>query len=103
MALFWTVWASVILGILVIASFIEWNGARKGFHGANGIFLFASGYLTFLSAPILFIATWIWADFWTAARICLIGAAAYAVLFALALKLIRSAAPSTKSKTSQNN
>lgn len=103
MALFWVVWASVVLGILVLASFIEWNGGRKGFHGANGLFLFASGYVTILSSPILFIVTWIWTDFWTAAKVCLIGAAAYALLFALALKLIRSLAPSISPQANQNN
>lgn len=88
MTFFWTIWASVILGILLLASFIEWNGARKGFHGANGLFLFASGYLTVLTSPILFLMTWVWSDFWTATKVLLSGALGYALLFALVLKLI---------------
>ncbi|MGJ7917756.1 hypothetical protein ACI48D_20040 [Massilia sp. LXY-6] len=90
MVFFWTVWAAAVLTILVLATVIEFNGGRKGFEGANGIFLFASAYLTVLSSPILLIVTWIWSDFWTAAEVYLIGAVAYATLFALALRLMGS-------------
>ncbi len=89
MTLFWTVWAAIALGMLLLATLIEWNGARRGFHGANGIFLFGSGYLTVLSSPIPFVVTWIYVDFWTAAKVCLIGIAVYAALFAFALRLVR--------------
>lgn len=89
MELFWTVWASMGLGILLLAGLIELNGARKGFHGANGIFLFASGYLTVLTSPILLIVTWVGADFWTALKVLFIFGLVYAMLFTGALKLIQ--------------
>lgn len=57
--MFWTVWATIAAGILLLATAIELNGARRGFQGANGIFMFASGYLALLSSPILLIVTWI--------------------------------------------
>lgn len=91
---FWTVWAVTCLVILLLASLIEFNGGRKGFQGANGLFLFASGYLTVLTSPVFFIVTWFGADFWTAAKAFLIGALVYAALFALALRLVGSARPS---------
>ena len=50
-------WACVIVGTLLLARVIEINGARSGFLGANGIFLFISGYLTVLSSPVLLIIT----------------------------------------------
>lgn len=88
MPVFWTVWACVVVGILLLASCIEINGARNGFLGANGIFLFTSGYLTVLSSPILFIVTWIWAGFLTALIVWVIGAVIYAALFAGMLRVI---------------
>lgn len=88
MPLFWTVWACAVTGILLLASVIEVNGARNGFLGANGIFLFASGYLTVLSSPILFVVTWIWTDFLTAVMVWVAGAALYAALFAVTLRLL---------------
>ena len=66
MPLFWTIWACVVVGLLLLVSYMEVNGARNGFQGANGIFLFTSGYLTVLSSPNLFIVTWIVADLLTA-------------------------------------
>lgn len=89
MSLFWTVWAAAAFGILLLATVIEANGARKGFHGANGMFLFASGYLTVFSSPVLFIVTWLGTDLWTATKVCLAAAIAYAALFAFALRLVR--------------
>lgn len=89
MPVFWTVWACFVFGLLLIASCAELNGARKGFHGANGIFLFGSGYLTLLTSPILFISTWVGVDFGTAVKVFSIGAIAYAALFAAVLHLMR--------------
>lgn len=88
MPVFWTVWACAVIGILLLASVIEVNGARNGFLGANGIFLFASGYLTVLSSPVLFVATWIWTDFLTAVIVWVAGAVIYAALFAATLRLL---------------
>ena len=88
MPLFWTIWACVVVGVLLLASYIEVNGARKGFQGANGIFLFTSGYLTVLSSIVLFIVTWIWVDFLTALIVWGVGAAVYAALFYGMLQLI---------------
>jgi hypothetical protein len=87
MTLFWVISASVVFGILLIATLIELNGARTGFHGANGIFLFASGVIAVFALPVVFIATWIWSDFWTAVKACLTGGACYAALFVLVLHL----------------
>lgn len=92
MPVFWTVWACLVFGILLIASLVELNGARKGFHGANGIFLFGSAYLTLLTSPVLFIVTWVGVDFATAFKVWAIGAAVYAALFAAVLQLMRSLA-----------
>ena len=88
MPLFWTIWACAVIAVLLLASYIEVNGARKGFQGANGIFLFASGYLTVLSSIVLFIVTWIWVDFLTALIVWGVGAAVYAALFYGMLQLI---------------
>jgi len=88
MHVFWMVWAGAVAGILLLASCIEVSGARNGFLGANGIFLFTSGYLTVFSSPILFVATWIWSSFLTALLVWGIGAIVYAALFALVLQLI---------------
>lgn len=88
MPLFWTIWACVVVGLLFLVSYMEVSGARKGFQGANGIFLFASGYLTVLTSPILFIVTWIRLDFLTAFLVWGIAAAVYAALFYGMLQLI---------------
>jgi len=88
MPVFWTVWAGLVLGLLALASFVEWNGARHGFQGANGIFLFASGYLTLLSLPVPFIVTWIGVGLGTAFAVCAIGALVYGLLFAAVLRLM---------------
>jgi hypothetical protein len=89
MPIFWISWACLVFGILLIASLVELNGARKGFHGANGIFLFSSCYLTVLTSPVPFIVTWAGVDLLTAFQVCAIGAIAYAVLFAGVLRLMR--------------
>lgn len=88
MPLFWTIWAGVVVAILLLASWIEISGARNGFVGANGIFLFTSGYLTVLSSPILFIVSWIWRDFLTALIVWGIGAVGYVLLFKGVLNVI---------------
>ncbi|OBV39191.1 hypothetical protein [Janthinobacterium psychrotolerans] len=88
MSLFWTIWAGVVVGLLLLASLIEISGARSGFQGANGFILFTSGYLTVLSSPVLFIVTWIWADLLTAFIVWGIGAAVYAALFMGMVKVI---------------
>ena len=88
MPLFWTIWACAVVGLLLLVSYMEVSGARKGFQGANGIFLFTSGYLTLLTSPILFIVTWVQLDFLTALIAWGIGAAVYAALFYGMLQLI---------------
>ena len=88
MTLFWTIWACVIVAMLLLASVIEINGARSGFLGANGFILFTSCYLTVFTSPLLFIITWVWADFMTALIVWGAGAAGYAVLFTVMVKLI---------------
>lgn len=88
MQVFWMIWGGAVVGILLLASWIEINGARNGFLGANGIFLFASGYLTVFSSPILFVVTWIWSSFLTALLVWVTGAIVYAALFALMLQVI---------------
>ncbi|WP_308922537.1 hypothetical protein [Janthinobacterium sp. J1-1] len=88
MPLFWTIWACVVVGLLLLVSYMEVSGARNGFQGANGIFLFASGYMTLLTSPILFIVTWIWVDLLTALIVWGIAAAVYAALFYGMLQLI---------------
>ena len=88
MPLFWTIWACAVVGLLLLVSYMEVSGARKGFQGANGIFLFTSGYLTLLTSPILFIVTWIWVDIRTAFIVWGIAAAVYAALFYCMLQLI---------------
>ena len=88
MPLFWTIWACVVVGLLVLVSYMEVSGARNGFQGANGIFLFTSGYRTLLTSPILFIVTWIWVDLLTALLVWGIAAAVYAALFYAMLQLI---------------
>jgi hypothetical protein len=87
MTLFWVISASVVFGILLIATLIELNGARTGFHGANGIFLVASGAIAVFALPVVFIVTWIWRDFWTAVKACAAGGACYAALFVLVVHL----------------
>ncbi|WP_296952870.1 hypothetical protein [uncultured Massilia sp.] len=87
MTLFWTIWAAVVFGIFFLACCIEVNGARKGFHGANGIFLFASGIIGAFSIPVLFVGTWIGADFWSAAKAALVGAIAYGAVYAVGLRV----------------
>lgn len=88
MQLFWTIWAGVVVGLLLLASLIEINGARSGFHGANGFILFASAYLTVFSSPVLFIITWVVRDFLTALIVWGAGAAVYAALFMGMVKVI---------------
>ena len=88
MTLFWTIWACVIVAMLLLASVIEVNGARSGFLGANGFILFTCGYLTVFTSPLLFIITWVWADFMTALIVWGAGATAYAALFMVMVKLI---------------
>lgn len=88
MTLFWTIWACVAVGMLLLASWIEINGARNGFQGANGIFLFTSGYLAVLSSPVLFIITWVARNFLTALLVWGMGAAVYAALFMGMVNLI---------------
>ncbi|MDB5747472.1 MAG: hypothetical protein JWP72_2320 [Massilia sp.] len=88
MTVFWTVWACFIVGLLVLASFIEIDGVRKRINGANGFILFSCGYLTLLSSPVPFIVTWVWRDFGTAVVVCAIGGVAYAALFAAVLQLL---------------
>ena len=102
MTLFGIIWASTIVAILILAFFIELNGARNGFQGANGIFMFASGMLTLLSLPIVLIVTWIGEGFWTALKVCLIGVVAYGALFTITLllldKSVRSIAAATRKR-----
>ena len=85
MTIFWIAAAAIVFGILLLAFVIEYHGGRTGFQGANGIFMVASGVIAVFSLPIVFGVTWIWADLWTAIKICAIGAMSYAALFALAL------------------
>ncbi len=87
MPLLWTTWAAVVFGAFFLACFLEVNGARKGFQGANGIFIFASGILGAFAVPVLFVGTWIGADLWTATKVSLAGAIGYAAVFALGLHL----------------
>ena len=88
MPLFWTIWACVVVGLLLLVSYMEVSGARNGFQGANGFILFTSAYLTVLSSLILFIVTWIWVDLLTAFIVWGIGAAVYAALFYAMVHLI---------------
>lgn len=88
MTLFCIIWACVVVGMLLLASAIEIHGGRNGFQGANGIFLFASGYLTVVSSPVLFIIIWIWADFLTALIVWGLGAVVYVGLFKGVLEVI---------------
>lgn len=88
MTLFCTIWACVVVGLLLLASVIEINGARNGFLGANGFILFTSGYLTVFSSPVLFIITWVARNFLTALMVWGFGAAVYAALFMGMVKVI---------------
>ncbi|MGK5025267.1 hypothetical protein [Janthinobacterium sp. RB2R34] len=88
MTLFWTIWACVVVAMLLLASVIEISGARSGFLGANGFILFTCGCMTVLTSPILFIVTWIWVDLLTAFIVWGTGAAVYAALFYGMLRLI---------------
>lgn len=101
MTVFWIIAAGFVFGILLLAFLIEYHGGRTGFQGANGIFIVASGAVAIFSLPIVFGITWIWADLWTAVRVCATGAVAYAALFFLALNQLTRLGQALSSRARQ--